>query len=478
MASAESQGKMIAAIIFAVLFVVASAFAYYFYDQLDAAEQRFNDANSKASQANNAANEAKRFYEELRSKTAGKEGDTHETIMGIVNADMTSAATKLNEQRRTTKATYDTYTNTLNYLHSELASSDERIRALEEQNTSLENELKATKAKYDIEVAKAQQAQSDKEQELKTETDNLLNEYRSLEARLDDATRRYGQLRDQNEQLRRDLANLKRDSSRDLADKQLIIDQLSQEDVLAKQIKFGGSDGNIVQLNQDGKEAYIDIGQADGVQAGLTFGIYGRDAGGNPYQMPKANIEVVRILGPNRSLGRITGDSNSSPILPGDLLYNPVWNPGDRESIAYVGLIYLDDDKKDDGEQFRQLVESMGGKVDAFYDIKNDKIVGNINVDTGWLVVGEIPEDGDRETLDPEEARLIADLREAKTTMFNQARDNGVRLINVRNFLTFMGHNRPNNRVAAGSEYRHFYGKKKPPLVDKGPASYDPGKRN
>jgi hypothetical protein len=477
MASAESQGKMIAAIVFAILFVAASVVAYVYYGKYDEAEQKFAGANQQAAQANNAANEAKRFYEELRSKTAGKEGDTHETVMGLVNADMASAASKLNEQRRTTKNAYDTYTNAMTYLHAELTASDERIRALEEQNTALESELKATKSKYDIEVAKAQQSQQEKEQELATESNKLLDQNRSLEGRIEELTRRYGQLRDQNEQLRRDLAKLDRDTSQKLAERETIISSLRTEDTLRDQIKFNGKDGSIVQVDSDGRQAYVDIGQEDGVQAGLTFGIYGRDVGGSPYQLPKANLEIVRILGPHRALGRVTGESAATPILPGDLLYNPIWDAGSRESIAYVGLIYLDDDKKDDGDEFRQLVQSMGGKVDAYYDIKNAKDVGKIDVNTGWLVVGEIPEEGDTETLDPEKARLIKELQNAKTKMFTEARNNGVRLINIRNFLTYMGHNRPANRVAAGSEYRHFYGKKRPPLVDKGPASYDEKKK-
>ncbi|MFO0945994.1 MAG: hypothetical protein U1D30_08615 [Planctomycetota bacterium] len=477
MASAENQGKTIALVIFAVLFVVSSVVAYIFFDKVDQLEQQANEARTKQAASDRAANESKTAYEDLRGKVAGKEGDTHETIMGLVKADLESAASKLNEQRRQAKPIYDNYTSALTYLHTELTQSDARVKTLEETNAKLEEELKSVKSKYDTEVATARQATDTKTQELLAREKELVDINSEQEGRITDLTRRYGQLRDQNEQYRNDIEGMKKTHGRAIADTQRIIEQYRDKEILSNQIKFSGSDGEVVQLEQDGKQAYVNIGSDDGVQSGLTFGVYGKDVGGNPYEMPKASLEIVRILGPHRSLGRVTGEKPENAVLPGDLLYNPIWNMGNRESIAFVGLMYLDDDKNEDSEKFKQLVESLGAKVDAFADIKNEKTVGKITVDTGWLVVGDIPEDADKEELDPKMARVIAFLRGAKRDLFQQARDNGVRLINVRNFMTYMGHNKPDNRVGSGAEYRYFYGKKRPPLVDKGPQGYDDDKK-
>lgn len=474
MASAESQGKTIALIVFAVLFVVATCAWYIYFDKVDQLQQQLAGATSERAKAQGAETLLKTQYEELRGKTAGKEGDTHETVVGLVKQDMESAKDKLNEQRRANKPEYETYTSALAYLHGELSASDDRVKTLEQQNTNLENEVKALKSKYDQEVAKAQQAQSDKEQELARESEALKRANDDLGTQLADVTAKYGRLRDQNEQLRRDLEKNTKDHNKAQADKQRIIEQLREKDALTDQIKFSQADGEIVMVDQNGKQAFVNIGQEEGAMHGLTFGIYGKDVGGNPYQLPKANIEIVRILGPHRALGRVTGEKNDNPVLPGDLLFNPVWDAGGGESIAFVGLMLLDEDNKDDSEQFRQLVESLGAKVDAFADIKNERIVGKLSVDTGWLVVGEIPEDlENKDAADPEMQRITTFLRGAKRDLFNQARENGVRLINLRNFLTYMGHNKPDNRVAAGAEYRHYFGKKRPPLVDKGPQAYD-----
>ena len=97
----------------------------------------------------------------------------------------------------------------------------------------------------------------------------------------------------------------------------------------------------------------------------------------------------------------------------------------------------LGEASKDDSDQFRQLCESMRGKVGAYADIKNQKIVGKIDIETGWLVVGEIPEDAEEEALDPEQQRVIGFLRDAKTQLYNKARENGVRQINVNRNKTF-----------------------------------------
>ena len=92
---------------------------------------------------------------------------------------------------------------------------------------------------------------------------------------------------------------------------------------------------------------------------------------------------------------------------------------------------------------------------------------GNLNVNSRWLVIGEIPEIKDSDT--QERKDFIINLRKAEQELRKEASVNGVPVINVRNFLTFMGKQQPQTTVFAGEERRYLYGKNRPALVDKAP---------
>jgi hypothetical protein len=233
----------------------------------------------------------------------------------------------------------------------------------------------------------------------------------------------------------------------------LILERVRSRERSKENNKFDLEDGEIVQTQSGGAEAYLNIGRLDGVLEGLTFGVYGKDSSGFIQSLPKANLEIIRILGDGRSLARVFDYDISNPVQGGDKIFNPVWNRGKKLGIAVIGIVDLDMDGRPDNEEFYRLVEQFGGQIDAKIDFKTLRAVGRITVDTAFLVEGKTLEPSDEKTYETEDAKKLREvLLKASGTFLTQAKDAGVRRVNVQNFLSFMGYRAVRKLEKAGEE--------------------------
>src|SRR6185437_12263166 len=107
-------------------------------------------------------------------------------------------------------------------------------------------------------------------------------------------------------------------------------------------------------------------------------------------------------------------------MVEGDQIYTPLWHPGRSEGFGIIGFIDIDKDGTDDREMVRDLVRLNGGRVDA-EDTPDGKQVGELNINTRYLVYGEQPQSKDV-------------LEKAYTKLQRDATRMGVRLISVGKF--------------------------------------------
>ena len=56
----------------------------------------------------------------------------------------------------------------------------------------------------------------------------------------------------------------------------------------------------------------------------------------------KGSIEVTHVLGDHLAEARVTDDKLADPILPGDKVYTPLWNPGQKRHFALAGFFNID----------------------------------------------------------------------------------------------------------------------------------------
>lgn len=154
--------------------------------------------------------------------------------------------------------------------------------------------------------------------------------------------------------------------------------------------------------------------------------------------IPRGLIEVVEVLGPSLSRARITEEPDPirDGIIPGDLLYNAVWRKGTADHIALVGIFDVNGDGRDDIEQLIRELIQMGIPVDAYYDLRKRQWVGQLTVQTRYVVLGQMPVQNTDDPLAERKSELIGLINKAA----EEARRRGVQEIGYRDFLPRIGY--------------------------------------
>jgi hypothetical protein len=457
MASAESQGKTIALVVTIVMFVGAAATAYYFFDKVTAAENGRAEAIKQKNDAEAQARKITENYSELRSMALGDNlgNADHAKVKELIATKLNNPNSNPPKAKNATprKASYDTMLAAIESNNALVASLDRTIAASEETVGNLTKQLTSSSSVYNDKVNQVGDDLKKKTAELNRVVQDDTQRLEEQNQRINDASDRALRLNTELEQLRRSsteqIEQLKKNNDRLL----LIIDMVQQRQRRGQETKFNTEDGSVVQVLGGGQEAYLNIGKLDGVGQGLTFGIYGTDRTGFTQSLPKANVEITRILGDHQSLGRISGYKIEDPVVPGDKIYNPIWDRGRKTGVAILGLVDIDGDGRYDNEEFKRLIERWGGRVDAEVDFKSLKAVGRITIDTDWLIEGKIPDPAEAGEVEAADAAAIRTAINTAAQKFRtEARQHSVRPVNVHNFIAFMGYTPIRKTQAAGEE--------------------------
>ena len=105
----------------------------------------------------------------------------------------------------------------------------------------------------------------------------------------------------------------------------------------------------------------------------------------------KGVIEVVNISDAHMAECRILESINSNPLLPGDVIFTPLWHPGQQEHFALVGLLSIDGKGNSDRQKIHDIIRIHGGVIDAETDDKGN-VHGEITHLTRYLVEGDLTE--------------------------------------------------------------------------------------
>jgi hypothetical protein len=220
-------------------------------------------------------------------------------------------------------------------------------------------------------------------------------------------------------------------------------------------------------------QVFINLGSADNVHTGLTFSVLpsgstGKAAAATPR---KAAVEVVAIMGPHLSAAKIVESANQArdPLLRGDLLFNPAWDPSQHVHVALVGIFDLNGSGVDGAPDLMRALEKQGIVVDAWLDLKDRSIKGpGITERTSFLIKGEKPSLGGLPIdNNPLSAAIVESLGKI-SEMENKARDLGVQQVPYRRFLLLIGYKLPRGGQAvdpSSSAYFHASGGSKPAAV-------------
>jgi hypothetical protein len=210
------------------------------------------------------------------------------------------------------------------------------------------------------------------------------------------------------------------------------------------------ADGNIIMLDEVSKVVHLDIGKADRVYPGLTFGVYDRNVPIPSDGKGKAEVQVFNV-DENISVAKIVSSDIKNPILNGDIVANLVWSTDQVNLFVVSGEFDLDGDGLNDYESDRKikgLIEMWGGKVQP-----------QVTVNTSFIVLGTPPRVLPRPTYDEISIDPLAmekyenslkSLEQYKTVK-EQAEKLQIPLLNYERFLYLIGYKNEASRPGAFS---------------------------
>lgn len=368
------------------------------------------------------------------------------TVLGRLNDDLKKFGGE--QARGTVKATLTAMRNTMDNI---LVQNNELQTLTNEQQATIQS----LRNEYQAMVDQHQQARQ-------TAEANLEDRVQQQEELIAERDRKINELEAQRRQLQSELTRTKEAHTQEMEQKTTRINTLlatnrelqSRLDKV-QQVSFERPDGKIRVVNPDSRLVWINLGRSDNLPEQLTFSVYTKNNRGmaRGTRDIKGSIEVTRILGSDMAEARILENDPYRPITEGDPIYTPLWTSGLQQRFSFVGLIDFDNDGRSDRDRLHEIVQSAGAIIDNEVDEQGNLKGDGISVETKFLVMGKIP---DPSQVPPGDKRQAAEkIQEQASELRRQAREQGVRIINLNRFLEYMGY-RPTRRLwVPGEEGRY-----------------------
>jgi hypothetical protein len=406
MAARESQGLQISLIVFVLLWLLASVVAFVFVRK----------ANQETARAETA--EAASSKDKTDRKTMEDERGQLMVYIGLTAGEKIDAAKDAWEKdMKSTEA----------YGVTNLPPDQKTYKKLVEGLQTVVKSRNAQLAKQEGEFRQAKTTFDDKTKEyqdqiasLTQDKDNALAEY--LKARNDigaqvtslnndkkELVAQTGERAQQIEQLKTQMDSKVGEVNKKLTDvAQQLKFKTDDFNKIAGTFKINANpDGKIIWVNERDRVVFINLGSADGLKKRVTFSVFDpsttdvsalpeKNADGSPVTKDKQTvsdarkkgaIEVINVTQPHMAECRILSDSTTSPLLPGDLVFTPIWRPGKQDHFAFVGMMDVDGDGKPDRERIHDLIRANGAIIDAEIDEKGN-MVGEVTPATRYVVKG------------------------------------------------------------------------------------------
>jgi hypothetical protein len=316
------------------------------------------------------------------------------------------------------------------------ANAKEQVRELKDSLAAVEGQKEAQLKKYKEQLDKAEAdlaAERVKFEEsrkaMSAENDRIKGDMEKLQATHTDAV---AKMTAEITGLKNTIGNLERDLDKVKAGVPSA-DQFAQP-----------ADGRITWVNQRYAKVWIDLGSADGLRPQVTFSVAAQGDADAEAAAKKGSIEVVRILEPHMAEAQITSDDPKNPLLPGDRIYSQVWDRGRQVGFGIAGFVDIDNDRRSDLQQLKDIIAANNGRVDAAPDDTGKK-QGELKVDTRYLILGQFPEG----TLANE-----GELRKSWEELSTEAERLGIETVPLEEFLKLMGWRVDTRSVALGSGSR------------------------
>jgi hypothetical protein len=332
-------------------------------------------------------------------------------------------------------------------LTTQLGTEKNRQNTRDKEYVKYKEDLKSKVDKANEDTLAAAKKYNDAADKTVTDTTQELAKYdkamHTLQKQLSDKEKEYAKvLKEKNDEIEKLLV------------KKAALEAQTARVAKADLSRYDTPKGKIVRIDHTGKMPYINLGRADGVKEQLTFSVYGVDRGGKVQKEPKASLEVVKVIAPHLSQARVTylRDASGEPLLDGDLVYNPAWNPHKKTYVAIAGIVdFTGEDSATVTQQMRALREFINNLerqnivVDAYLDLQTLKVKGKIKLTTDYFIRADGPSYGSGATLNTKDETVDFKRRtnNAMAQLEEEAVKKGVAIVPLHKFTLLTGYRVP-----------------------------------
>lgn len=300
--------------------------------------------------------------EQLASKLQAIPGAESQSLLAVIRerdtqiADLRSKLAAADTDRQTALA--------------DLQNEVDRVKALEESHQRTLATLTEDLERYKAEVDGYREGTNQVRMEMDAAIEKARRDAEDERVRLNN---QIAKLREDNLILMSQVQTLRREKGKD------ILKPASEESLV---------DGTIAGVNPSEESVFLSLGRGDKIRVGMKFAVYSEptairvDETTGEYARPKGQVEVVNV-GERSSTARVLWETKGNPIVRGDVIANPVYDP----NKTYTFLVYGNFDANGDGRatpaeqaDIVAMVQAWGGKV-------TDELTGNVD----FLVLGQRP---------------------------------------------------------------------------------------
>ena len=429
MALRENTGLQIALILFVMITVALAVSTYVYWDSANVSQKKEDAAIAELAKRDRNLDDANKEITKLRTMMGHKitqEGGPQ--LLEVEKGYKTDMALFGEgwEKEKNYRTLPDFFSQELVKIHKALAAATEDKATLVAQLDAARQQETTNTTKYKEQQVAANEEYAKQVVDFKERREAVVGQQDELQVTLDDTNKKAAADKAAKDKeidgLHERLAKI--DQLRQIAiDK---VDLIQKKGTITEQ-----PDGQVTWVSQEGGTVYVNLGSADALRRSTSFTVYEAGTVNLANAEPKASIEITTIRGPHLSEARIVEDSLANPILSNDVLFSPVWNPGQKTHFALVGLMDVDGDGKSDRALVRSLILQNGGEIDAEVldaPVNGSIRKGKLTINTRFLVQGERA----NEKSSPEALQ-------ASSQMLKEADDLGIESISVQRLLTDMG---------------------------------------
>ncbi len=139
---------------------------------------------------------------------------------------------------------------------------------------------------------------------------------------------------------------------------------LDQQEISRAQLL---ADGKVMAARADEGFVILDLGRRDGLRLGTVFKVVARSGGRN---IVKGSIEVTHV-GDHQSEAHVLEEITiAEPIIPGDSLHNPVFNPAETKVFVVKGVF-----RNFTKDELSRFITEGGGIVDNELSTKTHYLI-------------------------------------------------------------------------------------------------------